>query len=906
MAALEIDWLTVGITLVIAPLFYLLLRWLRDLLSDHLSYVLNYVAWYFSRLFHQALASRLSLRRYCRLQLQDNANKKLQVPGKEGVSLETDTIFVPLSFEPSSGDARGSTLREAFEKGRRITIVGDPGSGKSSLVKRTFREACREAEFASKEVRLPITVELKRFTPPTTVSDEGEAGDWALAKLREGIERVQGFDMGQLFDSFVDGQGLLILLDGLDEVASDDYRRTAMAIRGLSTELTRRSEANVVVLTMRAQFHQQVRADFDDLFPDVYRIAPFSPADIFSFLERWPFETDQVEHVSRIYSDLTDRPTLREMCRNPLVLAMYVANDQSTINAPPDTRTSFYDQVVDELLVERRGRQLGMGARTTLREQRETILGRLALDNLTDGAQAANSPTWKAAVEIVMDVHECSTTDVAEQLLLDLERDTGIVAHERDGESLRFIHLTFCEFLAAKEAALGRVDGFAELLGRYEEFQAADQPQLRSRLNEVIPFATALLPRVHRPAAIDEVAGACGQEILGRCFLETQAYSGDVWQDYLDQEQAELLNSNPEQWTNEWLSRLHLFNVVLQDAERWSELSGREVGIDLEEVFEHLVGSDRQRLVRLFSSYALNDSAAALRLAEACGVDLAVEEPELVLNNCEFPPFLAVALQRGLATGESGLRWLVLLAEAGLRNHFSAFVLHGQEAPEQLRRRVTAQPRSRQWAPLPHGGVFVGPRTISVPLASRKRGLSAYSAILTLALGVPKESRSDLGALEILERVPPPGAAVSSKLIGLLSAATMAGLGYVALAVVPPLGLGVSVLTTSFVAMAGWLLLWYPARRGRRYAALANVTFPVSLWERSILLNSTRKRTPLRRRLVTTAKDTVGKLYLRRLNAALRDLEEFRFSLGVRRPYSRPAAARAATAVRLATSEDSA
>jgi hypothetical protein len=872
----NLDPKTMVVTAIAVPVVFLILRKLRRVIVENFSYALDYVVWTIGRNFHQAFAKRVSLKRYGRLQLADAATRYLQVPGPRSVTLETDSIFVPLHFESAKQVPR--TLTDALRKDGRITVIGEPGSGKSSLVKQTFREACRSAQWSPKRARLPIVVELKNFVPPEEVVDDDAAGEWALDKLRERVKLAQGFDMGRFFDSFLDGQGLLVLLDGLDEVASNDYKRTAMAIRGLSAILAQQSTKNALVLTMRSQFYEQVRGEIETAFPAVYRIAPFTPGAIFNFLERWTFAANRDEHISRIYSDLTDRPTLREMCRNPLVLSMYVANDQGddvNTRVTPDTRTTFYDQVVGELVVERRSRQLGMAARGKLREDREQILGKLALNNLMDSEQAANSPSWKDAIGIYSDVYRCSSTLEAEEGLLELEKDTGIISHERSGESLRFIHLTFCEFLAAKEAALGQEDGFDDLLECHEEFQNAQQPQLRSRLNEVIPFAAALLPRFSRQAAVTRVAEVCGLEILGRCFLETQEYGSDVWQDYLDDVRSGLLQADPYQWTDDWLAKLHLFNVVLQDAEHWSEIARQPVDVDLETVFARLVQSDRERLVKLFSSYALNDPPAALRLAESCGVDLGTEYPELVIANCESPPFLAAALQRAEGWTETSKRWTALLAEAGLRRHIVALTLHGRDAPREFARRFSRIDGKRRWNGLPLTLIVTSSHS-TVRATDPDR--SAYAAILTLALQLPPWVRNDLPALGILSKVPPPGSAVSVRWIRLLAVTSAVGVFVLARYMLSSLNIAQSVLLIIVSAIV-FLFIWlYPVNRRKRYAVLANLPpsyFVVSAsWRESRYggYESLIQANNRWRIIISGLRTNLDKVYLRRLNAALNEM----------------------------------
>ena len=60
----------------------------------------------------------------------------------------------------------------------------------------------------------------------------------------------------------------------------------------------------------------------------VLHVKPFSPSDIYALLNKWPFQSNGADHAARIYAELSDRPSLRELCYNPLVLSMYIAEDQ--------------------------------------------------------------------------------------------------------------------------------------------------------------------------------------------------------------------------------------------------------------------------------------------------------------------------------------------------------------------------------------------------------------------------------------------------------------------------------------------------------------------------------------------------------------------------------------------------
>ncbi len=110
------------------------------------------------------------------------------------------------------------------------------------------------------------------------------------------------------------------------------------------------------------------------------------------------------------------------MCQTPLVLAMYVANDQrGRSNALPATRSEFYRLVVDELLVHRRNRPESLGpGQSRLRDQREELLGEIALSHLLDTAQSANSIDYDMAIRIVANALGIANDESARDELLRL------------------------------------------------------------------------------------------------------------------------------------------------------------------------------------------------------------------------------------------------------------------------------------------------------------------------------------------------------------------------------------------------------------------------------------------------------------------------------------------------------
>jgi hypothetical protein len=665
---------TLLLTLLALPLITYFIGILRKHGKAWGGYLVEGACYWFGRFLMHSLSARFSLRRYCRLQLQKE-NQYLHVPSRNDVKLRIDQVFVNLRLEQQAGRGAVYNHLTLFSVGNRIRVIGDPGSGKSSLVKRILRDACLEGISKPSKAKLPLLIELKDVAIPKNIAQQ-KLGDWFYNFLRQGATKSDVYRMDECFDNYSRGHGLIVLLDGLDEVASSEYEKVQSAIIGLSDKLANLSPKNSIILTMRTQLHEQIRQVFRDYFGPALFVKPFSPTDIYEFLSKWPFVDSVIGPA--IFAELTDRPTLREMCTNPLVLAMYVAERQfGTDPLTPESRTDFYRRVLEELLIKRRVRQTGSPpALSKLREQREQILGRLAYDHMLDHSEPANSLSWKNAIRIVMVVMDCSEQR-AEELFLQICKETGLVSQEKEQETLRFIHLTFCEFLAAHEAVQGQRDGLDRLIQTQKLLNTSKTPQRSSRLLEVIPFACGLIQRSLRGDAISAISDLGDERLLARCFLETKAYEHPSWKLFAEATRDRLLGTPENEWNEEWLQDLHLFNVVARDAAQCSaHLANVTVQIDLGEFYEKLVKQQGGgSLSTLMSAYAVHDAPAAIRLAEVSGLDLPSDFPEVIIANCDQAPFLSLVVNKMLADLGRVSVWAAPLAEAALSSSLVANTL---------------------------------------------------------------------------------------------------------------------------------------------------------------------------------------------------------------------------------------
>ena len=87
------------IALLAAPVFIYVIKRFRVFITQQLGQFLDAIFWFLTRFFRRSLASRVSLRQYCRIQLGRKAAQFLSVPGANQTALPIDDVFVPLRLE---------------------------------------------------------------------------------------------------------------------------------------------------------------------------------------------------------------------------------------------------------------------------------------------------------------------------------------------------------------------------------------------------------------------------------------------------------------------------------------------------------------------------------------------------------------------------------------------------------------------------------------------------------------------------------------------------------------------------------------------------------------------------------------------------------------------------------------
>jgi hypothetical protein len=378
-----------------------------------------------------------------------------------------------------------------------------------------------------------------------------------------------------------------------------------------------------VIVSTRTQHYLALHdRDFRETF-QALTIRSFSPNDVYEFLKRWPYDERRREHITRLLSRIRELPSLAEMCTNPLALAMYVARDQQTEGAlSPETRTEFYASLVAELLVNRRFRREEHAVgRRRLREQREQILGSACLAHLLDPDEGRNSVPQSRLLERM---EAAGYREDPAEALSTLATDTGLFSVERSGETYAFLHLTLCEFLAAREIVNAGEDGWRDVERRLQEggdgSEAAEA--WASRLGEVVAFACGLSSRTLRDRILADLARRGDRGLLLRAAIEAQGYADERVLAAIEEEGVALADTAPARWDVSWFARLRRLLAVLRDASAGTQGElGASLADDMPTPATYLSGLiDRYGAEdRLLTTLARHDPHGAVAIAEASG-----------------------------------------------------------------------------------------------------------------------------------------------------------------------------------------------------------------------------------------------------------------------------------------------
>ena len=341
-----------------------------------------------------------------------------------------------------------------------------------------------------------------------------------------------------------------MLLDALDE-APDRVARESLA--RLVENVARAYPKARVVVTSRpgAYVGATVIAEFIHA-----QIEPLEPDAVQLFLTRWSeaiwpgAPREAARHREELVAALRV-PEIARLARNPVMLTALAVVHWNERRLP-EQRADLYESIIKWLSRAREQRPGRPNAERCVAVLQELALamqrhpdGRRVQVTLREGAEAIAPELAEAELR---DLPERRRLEAAERFLNDEELDSGIVVGR--GQELRFWHLTFQEFLAARAvAARSEADQRAILL-------AGDGRLYAPEWREVVLLLAGVLHQHGRPkldGLVAEIVNALGREpslaalarcvgLLGTIQRDLAPFSYEVrdprYRGYLDQVRA--------------------------------------------------------------------------------------------------------------------------------------------------------------------------------------------------------------------------------------------------------------------------------------------------------------------------------------------------------------------------------
>ena len=420
--------------------------------------------------------------------------------------LPLDQVYVRLrviaSQAAENADITTFHIQTALDRYRRLVIVGDPGTGKSTFLRFIALTLANAALGGSSSAGVTERLSMEPpFPVPVFVSC------WDLAEHLRRVPRATlaavvefvaervvetGWTLDRAVLERVLGAGeCIVLIDGLDEVPTEAGRRL---VSDLVEDLVRRYPENRYVVTSRIREYtgdtvlgqQFVRCD----------VQPFNKEERAAFLRNWVGQLvssrsgsdGAVEEAAREFtalSEAVEASSIRDLADRPLLLTV-IAIVHGNRKRLPEQRVDLYDECVDVLLGQRKEAEQQRVSRDTrafdsehgkqrifqrafVRKRFAEIAYAVRIRPREDKGRSAGLD--RAAVLDLLERHfRADDADLArvkaEHFLDQQELRSGLLVR-RGGSTYGFVHLTFEEYLAAWHLANRELDVVLDEIALY-------------------------------------------------------------------------------------------------------------------------------------------------------------------------------------------------------------------------------------------------------------------------------------------------------------------------------------------------------------------------------------------------------------------------------------------------------
>jgi hypothetical protein len=446
--------------------------------------------------------------------------------------LDLAATFVPLTVH--SDGSRSESLIAATHLmspagPRRAIIVGDPGTGKTTLLKAYGTGVLRRpaslfarslVEGVSSTTEFPVLITLRQIGKQ--IEDGVTLDELILDTLKR---RARVLDPQRLLRRLLRQGRVTLLLDGLDEPSNLSYLALHTAIRNFAC---RDEDADLptsmarIIISCRRQNFLRIKDDWIGWFSESYfTLAPLRNDEMVRLIEKRRADFPENRTPESFMADIRASGTL-ELHRIPLVLTISIGlYTQLRAYEIPSSITEFYDEMGKELLRRHDFRADDQFRMNRFQHQdKHRFLREFAL-HLANRPAPFDDFRYRDIVEFCSglqpDIPRLRREDVHDFIDEIIDR-SGLLVRTSDDGYYAFAHRALHEHLVARQLARDPSAGIAHLLERASDvqwrqvivlFSGIEQPQVRELLTQLatrnIELAVSCLSTASVPTKLARV-----------------------------------------------------------------------------------------------------------------------------------------------------------------------------------------------------------------------------------------------------------------------------------------------------------------------------------------------------------------------------------------------------------------
>ncbi|MDY7005222.1 MAG: NACHT domain-containing protein [Cyanobacteriota bacterium] len=431
------DDLLSGLGWFAAVVFFILLIF-KEVIQGWLTHLFNtFGKWLYNQIAGFELFWNFSLKRYKKGLI--NKHEQLKIPFRPNRPLSLQEIYVDLQFLEKANN-QPINFSE-IKKYNRLTIKGQPGAGKTLLLKYIVLSWAREKLNSSSNEYVPILLELYRLNEIEISALNMEV---LKQKLVEALDRDDFPKANSFVEQSLEKGKLFLLFDGLDEVKSLIRPQVVQAINDL---LDKYDKCRAIITCRSAVY----RNDFAESVDKTLDIKEFSDRQMRLFLEAWKSEMPPDKSIDQLIQTLRDRPLIMELARNPLMLTIVAHLYTQPAFVLPQSRSDFYQEST-HILLNQWQNNFNQYKESAHKRRVLQHLALFAQDNASKQQKDDLSLDYQIVLEqiqkVLPDLNLNPETDT-QPILREIVERSGLLLEIERGDKYQFAHLTLQEYSAA-------------------------------------------------------------------------------------------------------------------------------------------------------------------------------------------------------------------------------------------------------------------------------------------------------------------------------------------------------------------------------------------------------------------------------------------------------------------------